>query len=44
MSIINFKVSNNDFDNNEYVLDMQHDNALDDGPALLDDPLCLKND
>ena len=39
--IINFEVPNNDFNNNEYVLDIQYDNALDDGPALLDYPPCL---
>ena len=41
MSIINFEVPNNDFDN-EYVLDMQYDNALDDGPILLDNPTYLE--
>ena len=41
MSIINFEVPNNDFNENSYVLDMQYDNALDDGPALHDDPTCL---
>ena len=39
MSIINFEVPNNDFNNNEYVLNMQYDDSLDDGPTLLNDSL-----
>ena len=43
MPIIDFMVPNNDFDDNdEYVLDMPYDNALDDGPILLDNPPCLE--
>ena len=42
MSIINFYVPNNDFNDNEYILDMPYDNALDDGPILLDNPPCLE--
>jgi hypothetical protein len=39
MPIIDFMVSNNDFDDNEeYVLDMPYDNALDDGLILVDNP------
>jgi hypothetical protein len=41
MPMDDFVVPNNDFDDNkEYVLDMLYDNALDDGPTLLDDPPC----
>ena len=29
-------------DNDEYCLNMLYDNALDDGPILIDNPLCLK--
>ena len=42
MSIINFDVPNNDFNDDEYILDMPYDNALDDGPILLDNPPCLE--
>jgi hypothetical protein len=37
-----FVSPNNDDDASEnYVLDMLYDNALDDGPMILDDPPCL---
>jgi hypothetical protein len=42
ISIIDFEVSSNDFDDNkEYVLDIPYYNALDDGTMLLDNPPCL---
>ena len=43
MPIIDIVAPNNNFDDNEEcVLDMLYDNALDDGPILLDNPLCLE--
>ena len=36
-----FDPNNNFDDNEEYVLDMLYDNALDDGPMLFDDHPCL---
>ena len=42
--IIDFDVPNNAFDDNEeFAFDMIYDNALDDGPILLDNPPCLEN-
>jgi hypothetical protein len=37
-----FIVQNNEVDSSEeYVLDMLYDNALDDGPMIVDAPPCL---
>jgi hypothetical protein len=37
-----FIVQNNEVDSSEeYVLDMLYDNALDDGPMIVDGPPCL---
>ena len=42
MSMPNENVNNNDFKNDEeHGLDMLYDNALDDGPMLIDNPPCL---
>jgi hypothetical protein len=37
-----FDPNNDDHASEECVLDMLYDNALDDGPTILDDPPCLE--
>ena len=42
-SMPNENTIDNDFkDNEDYGLDMLYDNALDDGPMLIDNPPCLE--